>query len=288
MNDQKIYELMFRTPNIRAVQISDALDADLGEVSRALRPLVDIGDVVQHKGVAPNGQPALMYNLSDDFKKSRQYADLVAAAAAAAKPTQAPAAPATAEERGVELMQVMVPSMAAATLAPTPTPTESPTAAPATEPPCAGRSERAIAHIVGNGSATDQALREVMGIRPEEYPSSYLSHAVRAGRVMKKGSLWVPGNGAPVEPDRAPPFGSRLNLPGSTPKPTAAPARKAAPQAPEPAAVQPIAPTFRCGLWSDGVLELQRNGVTVATLEPTESKVMLNFIDGAMLSRGEP
>jgi predicted transcriptional regulator len=85
MNDQKIYELMFKTPGIRAVQIADALDAELVDVSEALKALVEIGDVVQSKGFSPNGRQAMIYNLSETFKRSRQYSNLVADAAAHAK-----------------------------------------------------------------------------------------------------------------------------------------------------------------------------------------------------------
>lgn len=72
MNDQQIYALMAKTPGLRAVQIADALDQELVDVSNALRSLVEVGDVVQTKGIAPNGHQAMMYDLSDEFKKSRE------------------------------------------------------------------------------------------------------------------------------------------------------------------------------------------------------------------------
>lgn len=50
INDQKIYTLMLKTESIRAVQIADALDEELVDVSSALKALVDVGDVVRTPG----------------------------------------------------------------------------------------------------------------------------------------------------------------------------------------------------------------------------------------------
>lgn len=55
MNVLDILRLMAKAPAICAVQIADALDKDLAEVSNAMRDLVDSGSVVQSKGVAPDG-----------------------------------------------------------------------------------------------------------------------------------------------------------------------------------------------------------------------------------------
>lgn len=55
--------------------------------------------------------------------------------------------------------------------------------------------------------------------------------------------------------------------------------------APAPAA--PTAPTiFRCGLWSDGVLELQRDGVQVVALNRGEHEQLADFM-GRMLVKVE-
>jgi hypothetical protein len=41
----------------------------------------------------------------------------------------------------------------------------------------------------------------------------------------------------------------------------------------------PATPSFRVGIWSDGALELQRNGVTVASLTQSEQEAVTAFIE---------
>lgn len=83
---------MAKKANIRAVDIADALDQDLGDVSRALRPLVDVGNVDQHSGLGPSGAPSQLYNLSDAFKQSLEYATVLAIVNAEKRQEPAPAA----------------------------------------------------------------------------------------------------------------------------------------------------------------------------------------------------
>jgi hypothetical protein len=144
-----------------------------------------------------------------------------------------------------------------------------------------------------------------MALKDKDYPSSYLSGAMQAGKVVKMGGEWRPGDGRPLRPlTRQPAFGGALGLPGATP--FAAPA---APPAPSPPSSPPVAapkaerqavaaaasvpdvpsdpppvpvlktPVFRCGLWSDGTLEMQRDGVTVAVVHEGEAETVLSFMD---------
>ena len=296
MSDQKIYALMAKTPKIRAVQIADALGKDLKVVSDTLRDLVEIGDVVQSKGFSPDGRPAQVYDLSESFKCSRAGSELL----------------------GHILTQVPPLTPVASTAAPIDAPTVAPSAGPADAPVPAtepandepGRAARALAFIAENGSATDAQLRTLMGLRDDVYPSSYLTKDAQAGTVVKVGREWKLGDSVPLRPlTRQPAFGAPLGLLGATPfaalaapplappstpstppskvkrqlapTPTPTPTLAPAPTAPIDSAPVPVVtvPVFRCGLWSDGTLEMQRNGVTVAVVHEDEAETVLNFMD---------
>jgi hypothetical protein len=268
MNDQQIYTLIARTPGIRATEVADALGADLKEVSEKLRFLVELGDVVRSRGFTPEGSPAQVYELSEQFKVSPMGMTL----------------PASLEAES-------------ASAAPTPVPPVAPASAPSDEPVAEvkpgkeepGRAARALAYIAAVGSATDAQLRVVMGLPDDVYPSSYLTKDAQAGKVVKIGREWKIGDGVPLRPlPRQPAFGAPLGLPGASPFDVPAPpAPKAkhqatatpAPAPDLPADPVPAVPAFRCGLWSDGTLEMQRDGVTVAAVHEDEAETLLNFLD---------
>jgi hypothetical protein len=282
MDDQQIYALMAKTPKIRPVQIADALDQELDDVKEKLRYLVAMGNVVQRSGFSPNGHAAQVYDLSEQFKCSREGSELLGhilsqvapiAQTVPEVPTQAP------------------------TIAPTPAPSAAPvdTPAPATKPAKdePGRAARALAFIETHGSATDAQLRALMGLPDDVWPSTYLSKDAQAGRVVKVGHEWRPGNGKPLRKlKRQPAFGGPLSLPGASPFDVPAPApavpkvkrqaSKPVPaDAPEPAPAAPAhaAPPLRCGVWLDGVFELRRGGVTTEELTQAEALVIRDFLN---------
>lgn len=291
MNDQQIYQYLARKPGSRAQDIADALDVELREASDALRSLVEVGDVARYAGKAPNGLAAQLYTLSDTFKKSREGVALLAASAqvpVAVAPAPTPPAPAP---------------VAAPALAPVPVPAPAPTPAPAPEKQTGSRAERAIACILEKGAVGDAELRMVMGIKSAEYPSTYLTKAVRAGRVIRDGMVWRPGKGEVVAPVPAKPvkppvvkaeatvltptkvepaqsvaadvlFAQEVPAPVTPVPPVVA---VVAPFKVAPAA-QPAAPVFRCGLWSDGVLELQRDGRSLVELTRGEHEQLSDFM----------
>jgi hypothetical protein len=312
MNDQKIYEHIAREPGIRAVRLADLLDLDLEDVNAALAALVGIGDVVTKDGFSPAGTPCKLYTLSDKFKSSVQGQVAVAKAEVA-------------NDGDLTLSKV----------------------------------DRAIAYITKHGTATSAQLHAVMGLTPEQYPSTFLSHVIASGKLKKDGKDWTMGDGKPAAPPRipsygrsaqqhdtrkaqfdantpaempdgslhvpvfkdtkpkelprkpagkraaapvtreevvdlpaaaissvdravnAPRFGRRLDLPGSTHYPTAAPT--AAPAAATVPKQQPTPPVFRAGLWSDGTIELQRNGQTVAILHEDEAQYLTEFLEKAKM-----
>jgi hypothetical protein len=276
VNDQQILEFIAIKQPVRAVQLSDNFDVDLKTASEALKSLVDVGDLVRVAGTAPNGQPAQVYGLSEAFIKSREGKVLAARLEASAAPAPAPVTtPAPA------------PVVAAAPV-PAPAPAAPPKVSPADDT-STRRIERAIAHIVATGPTSDADMRVVLNLRADQYPSGLLQRAVKDGRLAKNGKAWALGTGVPPAPAaKRPPFGGSLGLPGATPTP--APSKRitediamlknesTAPVAAStpPSTVAP--PTFRCGLWSDGVLELQRNGVTVAELEQDEGETVAVFM----------
>jgi hypothetical protein len=246
MNDQKIYTLMAKTPDIRAVQIADALDQELSDVSDALKSLVDVGDVVRHAGTAPNGQPTQLYNLSPSFVKSSEYKTIKAG-----------------------FVDVSTPIVAAA---PVPQPAASiiPPAAPVS------RVDGAIAFIRLSGKVSGAELKRHMGLSGAASPGNYLNTALRDGRLARDGIYWMIGPAKPANKEPEPKVAATTERAPETaaiPVP-ALPANEAQHQ------VAPASsPTFRCGLWSDDVLELQRDGETLATLTRTEGEQLSSFFN---------
>ncbi|RFP19176.1 hypothetical protein [Duganella sp. BJB475] len=285
MNDQLILEFVATKQPVRAVQLADKFDVDLKAASDALKSLVDVGDLVRTAGTAPNGQPAQVYGLSAEFVKSKE-GKLLAARIEGAQATLAVAVAAPVAK--AEQIEVQ-PSPAAAK--PAPAALNKPTEPAESTASLAGinRAEAGVACIRLHGSVSDADLRVAMGLRAGQYPSAWLGAAIKRGDINKDGKNWTPGPGSEVK--RQPAFGGSLGLPGATPHVSSAPPvpkfkDSAAPPAalmagaddePSVSAVA-VPPKFRCGLWSDGVLELQRNGVTVAELERDEGETVAAFM----------
>lgn len=248
MNDQKIYELMAKTSDIRAVQIADALDQELTDVSDALKALVDEGDVVRHAGTAPNGQPAQIYNLSHTFMKTAEYR-AIKAKLDAVQTAMAPAANRAAVAESVPAANAVVPKVS--------------------------RVDDAIAFIQLMGKVTTAELKQHMGLGSGASPASWLNTAIQDGRLVRSGNHWTIGAGRPVAKE-------------APQKPPAAAEMETTPAAASPAtAGTPQTPAFRCGLWSDNVLELQRDGVTLTKLTRAEGEHMNSFFS-RMLATTEP
>lgn len=246
MNDQKIYTLMVKTPDIRAVQIADALDQELSDVSDALKSLVDVGDVVRHSGTAPNGQPTQLYNLSPSFVKSNEYKAIKA-----------------------RLVDVATP-MAAVPTGPHPAASIIAPAVPVS------RVDDAIAFIRLTGKVSGAELKRHMGLSGAASPGNYLNTALRDGRLARDGIYWMIGPAKPAGKQPAPNVAATI-------EPTLETAVIPVPALPASEALHQVAPangpTFRCGLWSDDVLELQRDGETLATLTRTEGEQLSSFFN---------
>lgn len=159
---------------------------------------------------------------------------------------------------------------------------------------------KALAFIAESGAATDQQLRKVMGIG-KEAPASYLATEVREGRMHKTSWHWKAGPrpagavpafritdekgvvaqfGPDARPEEAiaPPSVTVTFIDPAKPVPY--PPEPEGTHSPEPAKPFPTA-SFRCGLWSDGVLEICRDGKVIAALSPDERTQVEEFLKRA-------
>jgi hypothetical protein len=220
LNDQTLCALLVREEAMSAVQVANAFDVDQVDARDALNALVGVGDMVSASAVSPKGAPTLLYSLSDRFKKSKDYRK-------------------AADVRGV-------PALA---------PASSSGQAPAEKGAPPGRAERAVAFILARGRATNDELRAELGLRPNEYPSTWLSMPFQQGHVVRDGRIRLPGAGVP-------------------PKTIAR--RQASVNAASAASDAALA--FRCAVWSDGMIELQRGGVRLAELRPDEARAVADLV----------
>ena len=157
------------------------------------------------------------------------------------------------------------------------------------------RVERAIAFVRTRGTATSSELHMVMELEQDQLPSDYLDGAVAAGLLAKFGKHWTPGIGPAVAPlveapgYRIPVFAPPPadNVVSLEPQRTARvkPVEKVDfagfadmvnSEAEAAPAVKP-APAIRCGLWSDGSVEVQRDGKTSAVLFVEEVACLADF-----------
>jgi hypothetical protein len=264
MNDQGIIEQIAQTPKCRAVQLADRLDIALEDVQASLAGLIAVGDVVSEPGTSPAGMACQLYDLSERFKASAAYNPIAVKAHAARF------------------------AAAHADL---------------------NKTERAIAFVRKHGTASSYELHVVLGLKPSDQASNYLTHAVTDGRLARDGKNWTLGSAtqAPVASAAAgndqpqPAAGIATNaaplqqsaplagVPQSVPAKTGTPRRSAsasrggvaAPMTDQPGAPkanEPGVPVYRCALWSDGVLEVQKDGATVAAMEQAAGESLAAFL----------
>jgi hypothetical protein len=268
MDDQKILELIAITPKCRAIQLADKLDAPLDDVHASLAGLAAVGDVVVSDGFAPNGLKCKVYDLSEKFKRSDDYGPIAKKAAASAFGA-----------------------------------------------PGLSRVDRAIAFVQERGVATSSELHAVMGLDANEFASSYLVSATRNGRLVKEGKNWTLGPALatmeaagpevakaaaatiPAAPTRQEAMVSAaptaITQPEETPKAarraSAAPTKVAVP-APMKVATSTTLTTattshYRCALWSDGLIEVQCDGETVAEMPQEAGESLAAFMARVMGGR---
>jgi hypothetical protein len=124
--------------------------------------------------------------------------------------------------------------------------------------PAAGRTkvELAMDFIRSRPSqeATDAEMREVMSLRKDQFPSTFLSTQRANGEIHKEGLVWKLG--PRVEVSEA----TRANI------------RKA------------LNGEFRCAVWSDGELHLARGEQTVMQLTSAETQKLRMFLANAVVA----
>lgn len=168
------------------------------------------------------------------------------------------------------------------------------------------RVQRAIDHLTLFKTATDEQIRDAMGLSALAAPKAYLASAIKTGRVSKGANGWQLGRCDPVRKPfsistpkcpvaqfdkHAQPVTKEevKDLPPAVVEQLSKPAQELAkedhdewievPEVDPPAIAQAPSPAvFRCGLWSDGVLELQRNGRTVVMLDQGEHEQLGAFM----------
>lgn len=254
----RIYTLLVQRPQIRTVEIADIIDCDPEQVEPRLAADISAGRVVVHRVTAPNGRSANGFEFSPEFMKSKEYR-LLAGLDAPVVPVR-PIATAA--------VSATVPPVAAAAEASFTNPgavanPAAPKIRARRADPLMSYADRAIALIrAAGGRANNEELRKNLGLGPGAAPSSYLRAAVLSERLARDGRDWVLG----VRADAPARYSPGKTAPRAIPVPAAAPAAAA----------------FRCARWSDGVLELQRGGETIATLVPAEQDAVVALLVGTV------
>jgi hypothetical protein len=271
MNDQAILEKIAQHPKCRAVQLADWIDIALEDVQASLAGLIAVGDVSAEPGISPAGRPCQFYSLSDKLKASKAYQALAVRAIAADF------------------------ASAHAHL---------------------NKTDRAIAFVRESGTASSYELHVVMGLKPEQHASGSLAPALADGRLAKDGKSWILGPAAKqearAEEESGLPYhtggiisaavGSELiqdmvsaeRLPMAVQVPTFLPqpaseksphrAQKKHPSAPGAGSAVAM-PIYRCALWSDGILEVRRDGETVAEIPQAVGESIAAFL-GRLVGEG--
>lgn len=149
--------------------------------------------------------------------------------------------------------------------------------------------DQVINFLKANGKSSTDAVRKVLGIKGKVAPICYLQNAVSDGRIKKdKYSWWVPGyeNGptvaetlqavsapAPAVQESQPEVHATIldNEPGYINLP-----REAVELVREQIRREH---SFACALWSDGELQLVRDGETLVTLSPEEADEVRRYLN---------
>ncbi len=242
MNDQQIFALIAATPNIRAVQIADAFDEAKCDVEASLRCMIEEGDVVASTGKLVLGGDVLEYNLTDQFLGNHENTALLAKA-------RRSDAPKFSDQTGLENIGRTKPEMA-------------------------------LAYLRKFHRATSVELRDVMGLNGKQYPQAYLTASIKNGEIVKTARGWELGHIKPL--DSVIKHGN-LILATCDAEPMPHEYLQAVQQLDKPAeaAIQASpAPALRCAIWSDGMVELQRDGRLKAQLTRSEADFIVDFILG--------
>ncbi|MFZ6655868.1 hypothetical protein [Undibacterium sp. TJN19] len=165
-NTNRILSIIKANPGIRQVEIADKVDCDMDAVEWALKPQIELGDVLRSLVAGPNGVSQSSYKLAPNFE-APDYVE-----------PKTPAAP-TVEQQSKD------------------------TPSPAQAAPYKSKPDLAIDHLSKVGFADDVAMRVAMGLNIGGNVKAYLATALEKRlviRVKKEGVLgYAIGNGVPVK-----------------------------------------------------------------------------------------
>jgi hypothetical protein len=180
MNDKHILELVAKNPKISASELAVHVHAELRDVSAALRTLVDVGDLVKSIRFGEQGRQCQVYELSDEFRKSRAGKDLLVRLGNDADPAPAPpiAVEKPEEAAVVERKEAVVSHTPARDLT---------------------KVAKALAYLKQHGSATNEQLAEAMGNPTSAQVANYIAGPRGRGEIVRDGELWKLATLKPLE-----------------------------------------------------------------------------------------
>jgi hypothetical protein len=158
--------------------------------------------------------------------------------------------------------------------------------------PTLTRTGLAVAFVEKRGSATSAELSVLLDLRADQYPSVELSSAVQNGRLVRDGKVWTLGPNVVAyerrkadKPD-ALQSGAELGRVEAPATPKFAeqnaeqPLRNLRQALREPVPVS--VPQWRFAVWSDGQVEIERNGENVLSLPRDVARDLSKFLLGAL------
>jgi hypothetical protein len=250
MYTDAILALIGKRPGIRAVEIADQVDCEVEAVERSIKEQIDAGNVRREIVTAPNGRPTCAFWMKDALAAPAEKPVVEKKLAVEQKsvPVPVPPAPAAQPAPKVEKGEAKVPESVPETPASSPPPLVA-SAAPAA--PAAKTKVEILMDYIRNKpdqTATDDELREVIGLRKDQHPSTFLSTQRRRGEIHKDIDVWR--------------LGARKTI--------------AQPAVHVPTIDQDA--EFRCALWSDGELQLARGEQIALRLTATEVAQLCNYL----------
>jgi hypothetical protein len=251
MIGQQILEIIAATPDCREEHIYDGVFVDEHETHASIAALLAVGDVV----ALTREDGLTLYHLSDKFKASDAYKRIeMRLNVERDTPVGLPSI-----ERAIEFVRV--------------------------------RTKK-------NREVTTSELHVLLELPPDALVSHHLADALADGRLIKDGKHWTIGAGTAVEepkPALAIPQFVQPQADNVVPISSPRMARTKEPAKLDFAAFADMVnerpehvkevlslssgagPVIRCGLWSDGAVELQRDGQTRALLLPDEMACLADF-----------
>lgn len=140
----------------------------------------------------------------------------------------------------------------------------------------------AIEYVRERGVATSAELHALLALKPTEVASSYLNGALSDGRLVKDGKNWTAGAIKPLASTAKPAAEEPVKVPVFVPRPVPLVSAQQPPAAKLAPGIDPSIPganpTYRCALWSDGILEVQKDGETVAELPKAAGESLAAFL----------